>query len=187
MSRCTVTLVALASLTGCSLFQTRAVRLQRAQAEVVASRRYVDETFGFEVKRPSGAWDLTETDSVTEDGIAIPIILKHRASGAQVVLQVAPAVATPTQYAERITRGLARQAGFETSDLRPLPLSDSAVGFDFSLEGQMDGKVAVREGGPGNIFMLMATWPRGVAATVPQNVDAIFESLQPVPTRIVAR
>ncbi|HSP77719.1 MAG TPA: hypothetical protein VLQ93_04285 [Myxococcaceae bacterium] len=147
----------------------------------VEPRRYVDEELGFEFTRPGGEWLLDETDEETPEGLAIPVVLRHRSSGAQVVLQVAPAVATPTQFAERLTVGLRSQPGFSTTDPHPLRLSDSAVGFDFSVGDSVRGRVAVRDGSPGRVFMMLATWPTTASAEVLRNVDAVFESIRPLP------
>lgn len=143
------------------------------------SQRYVDAALGFQVDRPEDGWTLNVTGDEGEQGVTVPVVLRH-ASGATVVLQVAPAVATPLQYAERLVLGLGQQAGVVPGDLEPLPLSESAVGFRFRIPGTMRGRVAVRDGGPGRVFMMLATWPEVVPEVVPAAVDAIFRSVQPV-------
>jgi hypothetical protein len=154
-----------------------------AKAEQASStRRYVDEDLGFEIVRPTAEWQLDETeDQNSPEGMAIPVILKHRTSGAQVVLQVAPAVATPTQFAERLSEGLKEQPGFVASDPEPLPLSDSAVGFNFTVEGGVRGRVAVTEGSPGRVFMMLATWPETAPEDVSRSVEALFGAVHPLP------
>ena len=159
---------------------------QAAQAEgavelAAAERRYVDEELGFEISRPSGEWQLEQTDERSPEGLVIPVILRNRASGAQVVLQVAPAVATPTQFAERLTVGLRTQPGFTTTEPEPLPLSDSAVGFRFTMGEAVHGKVAVLDGGADRVFMMMATWPARAPAEVLESVDAIIGSVHALP------
>lgn len=145
-----------------------------------AASRYVDEDLGFEIVRPSMEWLLDETDEQSPEGLRIPVVLRHRVSGAQMVLQVAPAVATPSQFAERLTEGLRAQPGFTTSDPEPIALSDSAVGFDFQVGEGVRGRVAVREGSPGRIFMMLATWPASAPGDVPRSVDALFEGVRPL-------
>jgi hypothetical protein len=164
--------------------------------EPAAGTRYVDESLGFELTRPNDEWLLDETGERTPEGIAIPVVLNHRATGAQMVLQVAPAVASPTEFAERLTEGLRQQPGFIASDPQPLRMSDNAVGFDFTVGERVRGRVAVREGSPdcylmedtqGCVFMMLATWPVGAPDEVPESVDALFESVQPVtPVRVMA-
>jgi hypothetical protein len=148
------------------------------------SRRYVDQTLGFELTQPGGDWLLDETDEQTPEGLAIPVVLRHRTSGAQVVLQVAPAVASPIQFAERLTLGLRSQPGFVTSDPEPLPLSDSAVGFQFAVGDNVRGRVVVRDGSAGHVFMMLATWPSAAPDDVPETVNTLFESVHPLPVEV---
>ncbi|AGC46735.1 putative lipoprotein [Myxococcus stipitatus DSM 14675] len=147
----------------------------------VVSGPYVDEELGFEVVRPSDEWQLDATNERTPEGLSIPVILRHPPSGAQVVVQVAPAVATPTQFAERLTEGLRQQPGFTTTDPVPLTLSDTAVGFDFQVGDGVNGRVVVREGREGRILMMLATWPAQAVASVIQNVDALLIGIRPLP------
>ncbi|PTL82615.1 hypothetical protein [Vitiosangium sp. GDMCC 1.1324] len=156
-------------------------RSQSLDSEQSGSRRYVDEALGFELIQPGGEWILDQTDEKTPEGLAIPVVLRHRSSGAQVVLQVAPAVATPAQFAERLTVGLRSQPGFVTSDPVPLSMSDSAVGFDFAVGDNVRGRVVVRDGSPGHVFMMLATWPTTAPDEVPKTVNALFESVRPLP------
>ncbi|CAM3497282.1 hypothetical protein G4177_11145 [Corallococcus sp. ZKHCc1 1396] len=150
------------------------------------TRRYVDEDLGFEIVRPTAEWQLDETNERTPEGLAIPVILRHRVSGAQVVLQVAPGVATPTQFAERLTQGLRQQPGFTTTDPQPIALSDSAVGFDFQVGDGVRGKVAVREGNGGRVLMMLATWPTELSEDVTGSVDELMAGVRPLPEPSVA-
>jgi hypothetical protein len=155
-----------------------------AEERPSTTRRYVDEGLGFEIVRPTAEWQLDETEEQnTPEGLIIPVILRHRTNGAQVVLQVAPAVATPTQFAERLNQGLREQPGFIASEPEPLPLSDSAVGFDFQVGEGMRGRVAVTEGSPGRVFMMLATWPASAPEDISQSVEALFGAVRPLPER----
>jgi hypothetical protein len=158
--------------------------IQEARAP---SRRYVDENLGFEIVRATTEWQLSEReDQHSPEGLSIPVVLRHRLSHAEVVLQVAPAVATPVQFAERLNAGLREQPGFVATDLEPLPLSDGAVGFHFEVaQGgkSMRGRVAVTEGSPGHVFMMLATWPVDAPEGVAQSVDALFSAVRPLPER----
>jgi len=153
-----------------------------AAAPTASNRKYVDPELGFEVARPTGDWQLDASGEFTSEGIAIPVVLRHRDSGAQVVIQVAPAIATPTQFAERLVSGLRSYGGFTASDPEPLPLSDDAVGFRFALEDKVLGRIAVRAGGSGKVLMLVATWPADASAAVTEGVDQIFISVRPFPS-----
>lgn len=151
---------------------------QLAEAPFVA--RYVDEQLGFEISRPSAAWQLDAVDELTPEGLAIPIILRDRESGAQIVVQVAPAIATPTQFADRISSGLREHAEIEATDPEPLEFAEGAVGFYFSVGEKVLGRVAVRDGAPGKVLMVLATWPTGSSEETTGAVDEIVSSLKPV-------
>lgn len=142
---------------------------------------YLDSTLGFQIGRPSDSWQLDATGEVTPDGLSIPVVLRHPESGAQVVLQVVPAVATPTEMAERLTDGLREYPGFSATDPEPLRMREGAVGFAFQMGDQVRGRVAVCEGGRGQMFMMLAAWPRGAEARVAAAVEQIFSSLRPIP------
>ncbi|HYO73518.1 MAG TPA: hypothetical protein VEU33_46380 [Archangium sp.] len=156
-------------------------RQQSMDSEEQASRRYVDQAMGFELIQPGGTWQLDQTDEQTPEGLAIPVVLRDPSTQAQVVLQVAPAVATPAQFAERLTVGLRSQPGFVTSDIEPLAMSDSAVGFYFAVGDSVRGRVVVRDGGADRVFMMLATWPSSAPDDVAQTVNALFESVRPLP------
>jgi len=142
---------------------------------------YLDSDLGFEIGRPSESWQLDATGELTPEGLSIPVVLRHRDSWAQVVLQVAPAIASPTEMAERLTSGLRSQPGFSAGDPEPLPLREGAVGFAFEMGEAVRGRVAVVEGGKGQIFVMLATWPRAAGDGVIAAVDQIFSSVKPIP------
>jgi len=148
---------------------------------------YQDTKLGFAVVRPSADWQLEASDFFAEEGISIPLVLRHAPTGSQVILQIAPDVATPIQYAERMTEGLRTQPGFQTSEVEPIPLTDESVGFSFALGEDVRGRVAIREGSPGNVFMVMATWPTEAENNVVETIDAIISSIQPVAPSQFAR
>lgn len=141
-------------------------------------RRYVDPELGFEIVRPQGGWALDATDELALDGVSIPVVMRHTATGAQVVVQVAPNNFTPTQFAERLNEGLKAQPGFTASDPEPLRYSDSAVGFSFGLGQKVTGRVAVMEGKSGRVYLMLATWPKDAPESVAGNVEQIFGSLR---------
>ena len=142
---------------------------------------YLDSELGFEIGRPSDSWQLDATGELSAEGLSIPVVMRHRESGAQVVLQVAPAIASPTEMAERLTTGLRSQPGFVAGDPEPLAIRDGAVGFAFEMGDAVRGRVAVEEGGQGQIFVMLATWPKNAGAHVTSAVDQIFSSLKPIP------
>lgn len=141
--------------------------------------RYRDRQLGFELVRPSANWQLRSGGEVSPEGVAIPVMLRHELTGAQVVLEVAPAVATPSQYAERLSVGLKNQPGFLSGDPEPVPAPEEAVGFGFA-SGEVEGKVAVFPGSEGRVFVLLGTWPSS-ARQAASEVDSIFRSVRPAP------
>lgn len=156
-------------------------RVSKAESTAPA-RHYVDVELGLEIVRPGEDWQLDEpAQPESSEGAAIPVILRNRMTGAQVVLQVAPAVGSPTQIAEQLNQGLSEQPDFVASELEPLPLSDSAVGFDFQVGQGVHGRVAVTEGRPGRLFMMLATWPADASADCERSVEALFGAVRPLP------
>ncbi|MBS2028234.1 MAG: hypothetical protein JST54_10045 [Deltaproteobacteria bacterium] len=168
--------VAAVSLLGCSHAKTAATSDSSAAG---ANLVYADPALGFEIARPRGdAWKFTPGEtSGTTGAVAVPVIVAHRASGAQVVVQVAPAVATPIQFATRLTSGLRSRPGFTTTEVEPIPLAEGAVGFAFTMGDQVAGRVAVVSGSSGKVYVLLATWPQDAPPAVISGVDEIVRSL----------
>ncbi len=154
----------------------------KAQSGSQNGSRYVDEALGFEVTRPNAAWTMDVSDDLSAEGVATPVVMRNAETGAQIVIQVAPAVATPVALAERLTEGMRSHPGFVTSDPEPLPLADGAVGFRFAMGDRVLGRVAVREGAEGRVLMLLATWPAGSPEETSSGVEEVFQGIQPVMT-----
>lgn len=139
---------------------------------------FVDTENGFQIHRPSDAWAFSSGKELSTDSIAVPVVIANAKQGAQVVVQIAPAVATPAQFAERLTEGLNTRAGFQTTEVKPIPLAEGAVGFDFSVADQVAGRVAILEGSEGRVYVLLATWQQGAPAEVESDINAIIGSLK---------
>jgi hypothetical protein len=150
-----------------------------AASEGTGNLIYVDPSLGFEIARPRGdAWRFTPGEGTsTAENVAVPVIVAHRASGAQVVVQVAPAVASPAEFANRLTAGLRARPGFTTSEVQAIPLAEGAVGFGFTMGDQVAGRVAVVGGSSGKVYVLLATWPQDAPPAVISGVDEIVRSL----------
>lgn len=143
-----------------------------------AGNTFIDREHGFTIARPEQGWTFKPGEDLNTENIVVPLIVAEPSTGAQVVVQVAPAVASPTQFAERLTTGLQSRAGFSTSEVKPIPLADGAVGFDFEVGEQVFGRVAVLEGRGGRVYVLLATWPRNSPTSVEQDVDHILKSIK---------
>ena len=158
---------------------TRAPGAATPRSEVVSPKEeyFVDTENGFRIQRPDATWAFRPGHDLATENIAVPLVIANTGSQAQVVVQVAPAVASPSQFAARLTVGLKARAGFETTDIQPIPLADGAVGFDFEVGDQVHGRVAILDGTEGRVFVLLATWPRSAPQGVERQVDQIFSSM----------
>lgn len=150
----------------------------RSTAKVMGAEYFVDAQNGFRIQRPDANWAFKPGRELSTDSIAVPLVIANTGSQAQVVVQVAPAVATPSQFAERLSSGLKSRAGFATGEVAPIPLADGAVGFDFAVGAEVRGRVAILEGREGRVYVLLATWPEGAPGVVEREVDQIFSSMQ---------
>ncbi|MHB8416587.1 MAG: hypothetical protein ACYDCL_00825 [Myxococcales bacterium] len=147
----------------------------------IEGRRYVDPRLDFEISRPAGDWLFTPGQPLTE-GIAVPVIVAHPQSGAQVVVQIAPAVATPGELALRLESGLRARPGFSPGSPAPLEGTDDGVGFPFTMGDAVTGRVAILSGS-GRVFVLLATWPTASPATIVTGIDHIVHSLKTTLTK----
>src|SRR5688572_24184615 len=89
--------------------------------------RSVDSARGFALTRPEGDWELELRDEVRSDGLSIPVVVRHP-HGAQVVVQLAPALAEPEEYAQGLAEGLKGRAGVKVSRVEPHP-NGKGIGF----------------------------------------------------------
>jgi hypothetical protein len=148
---------------------------REAAPEAPSANRFIDGELGFTIERPSGeAWQFTPGGAAPE-GIVVPVVVLHEDSGAQVVVQVAPAIASSEEFAGRLAMGLQSKPGFAIGDLREL--DGGGTGFEFTLSDLVQGRVRVREAPGGRIFVLLGTWPAGVPAGVIRDIDGIMASL----------
>lgn len=176
------------ALAGCAgskaASKTETAPSAQAQPEAAPEQKtYVDAEKRFVIQRPDGDWKFRPGAELSTESIEVPVVVTNADKGAQVVVQVAPAVATPTQFAERLTVGLRTRAGFETSEIQPIPLAEGAVGFDFDVADQVHGRVAILEGGEGRVYVLLATWPQDAPAAVEKDIDSILASMKAGGTR----
>ncbi len=150
----------------------------RPRAKAAGTEYFFDAQNGFRIQRPDASWAFRPGRDLSTDSIAVPLVIANAASQAQVVVQVAPAVATPSQFAQRLSSGLKARAGFATGEVEPIPVADGAVGFDFAVGDEVRGRVAILEGREGRVYVLLATWPRGAPGAVVRDVELIFSSME---------
>lgn len=148
-------------------------------APVRALARFVDPQSGFEISRPEGgSWQFTAGHEAPE-GILVPVVVLHPATGSQVVVQVTPDVASPAEFADRLAVGLRSKPGFSTT----IPASSRdglASGFEFALGQEVHGRVGILDARDGRLFVLLATWPASAPREVVTDVEAIMNSLRPL-------
>ncbi len=139
--------------------------------------QYVDISHGFSIQSPNSSWKFQLKKKLSTKTIEVPVIVANVNQGAQVVVQIAPAVATPFQFAEKLTSGLKHRPGFTTSTVSPQQVAAGAVGFDFSAGEQVLGRVTILEG-QGKVFVLLATWPRSAPLHVKSDIEQIIGSIR---------
>ncbi|HWV39330.1 MAG TPA: hypothetical protein VN033_12750 [Vulgatibacter sp.] len=138
--------------------------------------RWVDSDLGFEIERPPGdEWEFTPGHDAPE-GIVVPVIVLHLATGAQVVVQVAPDVAPAQEFAERLAVGLRSKPGFETTVPEP---TRKGSAFRFTMGDTILGSVGITGNG-GRLYVLLGTWPASAPPTVERDVHLIMASLKTV-------
>ncbi len=143
-----------------------------------ALERFVDAQSGFEIARPGGnAWQFAPGHEAPE-GILVPVVVLHPATGSQVVVQVTPNVAPPQEFAERLAVGLRSKPGFTTT-VPALSGDGSSSGFSFALGEEVFGKVGILDASDGRLFVLLATWPSSAPESVVGDVESIMNSLRP--------
>lgn len=142
------------------------------------SLKHVDAVNGFEIARPSESWTLHSGEELSTEVILVPVVLLEEAQGAQVIVQIAPAIATPPEFAARLIEGLATRGEFSTGEIHPIDVADGAVGFDFSAAEQVLGRVAILDGSDGKVFVLLATWPIGAPESLDREIDTILGSMK---------
>ncbi len=168
---------------GCASTSETVQQQPAAKTQVVARKkqqpeRFFDKENGFSIERPGERWSFRPSEHLSTEHVAVPLVITDSTTNAQVVVQIAPAVATPSQFAERLTNGLQSRAGFVTTDIQPIPLADGAVGFDFKAGEEVIGKVAILEGSEGRVYVLLATWPTDADGAVPEDIDQILSSMK---------
>lgn len=146
--------------------------------ESVEARTYKDEELGFEVERPDG-WGFAPRVAAP-DGGAIPLVIAQPEKGAQVIVQVAPKVASAEQISGDLRIKLDEHPGIEAGESGPVKAREKAYGFGFTAEGERAGRVAVLEGAD-RLFVVIGSWPRAADAALKKDVDHIFGSLHGTP------
>lgn len=144
-----------------------------AKARGAETTRYIDRELGFEIERPGDGWAFSPGHEGPE-GITIPVIVVHAETGAQVVVQIAPEVAPPMAFADRLAVGLRTKPGFTTSVPEP---TESGSSFRFSMGDAILGTVGISSAA-GRLYVLLGTWPKDAPDAVAKEVFQIVASLK---------
>lgn len=151
--------------------------LVTACATAPKTQRWASVEHAFEIHRPSGdGWHFA-SGHVGPAGIEIPVVVRHLATGAQVVVQIAPEVAPALEFAERLAFGLTERHGFATT--APQRRGERSAEFLFTADGVFGRVGIVRE--EGRLFVLLGTWPSDAPEEVAKDVEVIMRSLRALP------
>jgi len=147
-----------------------------AGGDAFAVKRYVDRDLGFEIERPEGEEWAFAAGHEAPEGILIPVVVLHAGTGAQVVVQIAPEVAPPMTFAERLAVGLRSKPGFTTS----VPeATRRGSAFRFAMGDAILGTVDITSNS-GRLYVLLGTWPSDAPESVARDVRSIVDSLRTV-------
>lgn len=136
-------------------------------------------TLGVELDKPaSDGWALA-TDVVSPQGNAIPVVVAHPASGAQIVMQVSEAMESPKSLATMLRSKLHEEGSLELGEPTQLTLDHGgdAYGFNFSVDGEAKGRVALIQLGE-QIVLVVASWPPDAGARVEKDIDGVVRSVR---------
>lgn len=138
-------------------------------------RTYTDPDYGFQVERPDG-WGFAPRVAAP-DGGSIPLVIAQPDKGAQVIVQVAPRVASAQEISGDLRNKLDEHPGIQAGKSEAVKSGqDPAYGFGFTAEGARAGRVAVVEGGD-RLFVIIGSWPQGADEKLKGEVNGIFDSL----------
>jgi hypothetical protein len=144
---------------------------------------WVSDELGVALDKPAGDGWAAATDVVSPDGNAIPLVVAHGASGAQIVVQVSEPVDTPERLAAMLRARLSGEQALELGETRPVKVDSGseAYGFPFHVEGEANGRVAIIQAGE-HVVLIVASWPEDASRRVVDDVDGLVRSVRRSPT-----
>lgn len=140
---------------------------------------FTSPSLGVELDKPSGEGWALATDVISPQGNAIPVVVAHPASGAQIVMQVSEAMDSPKSLATMLRTKLDEEGSLELGEAKQLKLDHGgdAYGFDFSVDGEAKGRVALIQLGE-QIVLVVASWPPDAGARVEKDIDGVVRSVR---------
>lgn len=148
-----------------------------AQANAIDT--FTSSKIGVELDKPKdGGWALA-TDVVSPQGNAIPVVVAHPDSGAQIVMQVSDGLDSPKAIATLLRQKLGEEGAIHLGETTALRIDNGAdaYGFDFSVDGEAKGRVALIQLGE-QIVLVVASWPPDAGNKLEKDVDAVVRSVR---------
>jgi hypothetical protein len=134
---------------------------------------------GFELDKPAGSDWAVATNVTSPEGRAIPVVVAHPDSGAQIVIQVSEPVDSPRLLAGMLREKLNAEQTLALGQPRKLEMNcgSEAYGFEFAIKGEAKGRVAVISTGD-QIVLVVASWPEKVDKHVVADIDGVVRSVR---------
>lgn len=149
------------------------------KAQPAAGVPYTSQELGFELDKPAGEdWALA-TDVTSPEGRPIPVVVAHPDSGAQIVVQVSEPMGSPKDLAQLLRSRLQEEGFMRVGGEQQLQIDSGAdaYGFDFSVEGEAAGRVAVIEVGQ-QFVLVIASWPENADGRLVSDIDEVVRSVR---------
>jgi hypothetical protein len=143
-------------------------------------RLWVERDGLFSLRRPaSDLWRFDGTRRDT-DGSRIPLVASSDETSATVSMQQADGVPSARELVRLLAERLAFDSGMRVDDPEPFAARDGGESYVFTFtDGQeARGRVAVVSAGE-HLVLVVARWPLGSPAQVPEDVEAMIHSLGP--------
>lgn len=148
-------------------------------ADATEAETFSSPDLGVELDKPKGdGWALA-TDVISPQGNPIPVVVAHPASGAQIVMQVSEGLDSPKALATMLRAKLGEEGVIELGEPTELAINNGAdaYGFDFSVDGEAKGRVALIQLGE-QIVLVVASWPPDAGESVEKDIDGVVRSVR---------
>lgn len=150
-----------------------------AKAKAPADESFSSAELGFELDKPQGEEWALATNVKAPDGNAIPVVVAHPQSGAQIVVQVSEPIDKPEALANMLRSRLVDQTPIELGEAERIRMDagTDAFGFGFSVKGEAKGRVAVISLGE-QIVLVVASWPEDADRSIVKAIDGVVKSVR---------
>lgn len=148
-------------------------------AQAAPGDTFTSPEIGVELDKPkNGGWALA-TDVVSPQGNSIPVVVAHPESGAQIVMQVSDGLDSPKAIATLLRQKLGEEGSIKLGETTALSIDNGAdaYGFDFSVDGEAKGRVALIQLGE-QIVLVVASWPPDAGNKLEKDIDSVVRSVR---------